>query len=982
MGKTGKLLVAAIVLLMLSSAPVWASEGPEEGRDGSRATLTVQRFVEHRVPVDVNFETSATNSTYHLSVPNSATVTAASITLEGLERYSLKGTPNSFDDPVGHYHLAYYGQIGRYPPIQSPSNYKNIQIDPRDIDPIKRPDGSYYETSTPFGANPPNYPYHHFDMVVNTTGMVRLKIEWVGSGYCVGNDTNTHGAEAYLWNYTGLEWLRIGRYAANDTTGTTRTFTRTLRDPSDFTDLNGHINVLVFGQHDEPQGGGWTDPGSVSTDYVAVTVLKNDTIESPREPALTIGDGGPFWSRTGDFTTSVTLAVGSGFQVALQSYIDSKPPAPGTVEVPFEFSVERASWGEIRVSDLSVTVREVDNEPPVFLEAREVTMTEDEDLVKAFDLQDHFDDDYQGPDLMYAVESAENDSAVQAVIHTDGHHVNLVTVAEHWAGSLEFLFNATDAWGLTTSSTAFTITVEEVNDPPWIEDPGDIFLDEDVPFELNLSYFDPDIPYGDTLTFEDSTSLFEIDPYSGRISFTPDQEDIGKHDVTVTVRDYAGESFQVSFSVTIVDLNDAPVIEDPGLLVVDEDTALDFNFTVNDEDGDTQFTWVLVGGVGTMKIGPYDGRLSWIPAGEHVGITNISVICTDRRGSSDQLNVSIEVRNVNDVPVLADLKPAQMVEGSPFSYTIEFTDPDLLEDPEEDHTFTVDPPLFPVLPGGVINFTPGNEHVGVHLLSLTVTDADGAFDTVEWEVTVTNVNERPTIGTVEDQMWTEGTPVLLTIEANDPDVGDVLTFSDTTSIFDIGPHTGVINFTPQQMNVGKHTLRIVVTDSEGQYDDVYFEVTILAFNDPPTVSIRVVTLKERLEEGDQLSLAADVHDVDNKVSDFVYFWKLDGKEVGNEATLTLNRLRPGTHQVELRVNDGDNDVTTTYDFSVDEVEEGFSWFWIVAILIIVVVAFLGLKAWKAVQDTGPDVVERPPEPERPEPSIYEEDRTFEGWQGR
>ncbi len=982
MGNTVKLLVTAVVLLMMISSPALSSNDAGEDREGSRATLTVQRFVEHRVPVDVNFETGAENSTYSISVPNSATVTDASVTLQGLERYRLKGTPNDFDDPTGYGHVAYYGQIGKYPPTQSPGHYQNIRVPARDEEAFRYRDLTFFQTSTPFGANPPNYPYHHFDMIVNTTGMVRLKVEWVGLGYCVGNDTNTHGAQAYLWNYTGMEWLRFGRYAANDTGDIPRTFTLTLRDPWDFTDNYGHVNVLVFGQHDEPRGGGLTDTGSISSDYVAVTVLKNDTLERPHDPSLAIGDTDPFWSWTGDFTTSVTLADGSGLAGAIQTYIDSVAPAPGSINVPFVFAVDSATFAEVRVSSLSVTVREVDNQPPVFLGAGEVTIMEDEDMLKAFDLQDHFDDDFNGPDLMYAVEYAENASAVQAVIHSDGHHVNLVTVAEDWAGTLEFRFNATDVWGLATNSTAFTVTVEEVNDPPSIENPGDLFLDEDEPFELNLSWSDPDMPYGDEVTFEDTTPLFDIDPLTGRIAFTPDQEDIGKHDVSVSVRDYQGLSDTVDFIVTVVDLNDAPVIEDPGLLVVDEDTALDFNFTVTDEDGDTQFTWVLVGGVGTMKIGPYDGRLSWIPEGQHVGITNISVICTDRRGASNQLNLSIEVLNVNDPPVLQQPSEGQMVEGSLFFTTLAFSDPDLEEDPEEEHTFTVDPPLFPILSGGVINFTPANEHVGDHLLTVTLTDAAGAFDTIEWEVTVVNVNERPSIEAVEDQIWTEGTPVLLTITAYDPDVGDVLTFSDTTSIFDIDPRTGVINFTPKQMNVGRHTLRIVVTDSEGQYDDVYFEVTILPFNDPPTVSIRVVTLKERLKEGDQLSLAADVHDVDNKVSDFIYFWKLDGKEVGNDDSITINRLKAGKHKAELRVNDGDNDVTATYEFSVEEVEEGFSWAWILLAVVAVVVALLGLKAWKAIQDTGPKEVEKPPEPERPEPDLYEQDSTFEGWQGR
>jgi hypothetical protein len=957
----------------------------EDDRDGSRGSWTVRRFIEHRVPVSVNFETSTENASYHLSVPNTATVTSASITLQGVERYSLKGTPNDFDDPVGHSHMAYYGQIGVFPPKASPSTYENIRIDPRDEDAFKFLDGTAYETSTPNGANPPNYPYQHFDLKIDKTGMVRLHVTWDGWGYCVGNDTNTHGAEMFLWNYSGLEWLRFGRYAANDTLGSPRGFSHTLMEPYDFTDGFGHVNILVFGQHDEPQGGGWTDMGSVATDHVTVTVLRNDTLQRPHGPSLAMGDADPFWSAGGDFTGTVTLAAGSGFQTALQSYVNSIAPWPAPLEVPFRFEVDRSTWGLIKVTDLAVTIREVDNQPPMFLSAKEVATEEDVDLVKAIDLQDHFDDDHNGPDLTYTVEYEQNASAVRAIIHTDGHHVNFLSVAKDWAGSLNFKFNATDVWGLTTISTNFTLMVEEVNDPPLLVDPGDLFIDEDLPFEFNISCIDPDLPYGDALSFEDDSPMFDIDPATGRIAFTPDQDDVGRHNVTVVVRDLDGRWNEVTFAIIVADVNDPPLISDPGVLVAYEDGKFDYNFTAVDEDGNDGFYWVLVGGVGTMKLGQYNGRLTWIPSGEFVGITNVSIIVTDKKGAADQVNVSIEVININDLPVLDELRPAQLKEGRPFSYTIGFSDPDLEEDPEEVHTFTLEPDLFPILPGGVIDFLPTNDHVGTYLLLVTITDAAGTTDEMEWELTVANVNERPTIEHVEDQSWREDQRVLMFINASDPDKGDVLTFTDSTSIFEINSRTGEINFTPAQMNVGAHTLRIVVTDSEGLYVDIYFEVTILPFNDAPTVSIRVVTIVDRLKEGDQLSLAADVEDEDDEMYDLSFFWFLDGKEVGIEASLVLDDLAPGDHTVELTVEDGDNRVSATYQFTVEDVEEPFSWLWIiVALVIVVVVAVLGLKVFRAVQDTetGPRGEGRDGQKEPEKPEVDHQDGAFDDWSGR
>jgi hypothetical protein len=735
--------------------------------------------------------------------------------------------------------------------------------------------------------------------------------------------------------------------------------------------------------HDEANAVGWPDIGYVSTDYVMASVLRNDTLQRPSDVSLAIGDGPSVWSVAGPFTGTVTLDDSHGFKDALQAYVDSIPPAPQAVSAPFVFNVRQSTWGLVRVSALSVTIREVNNQAPEFLGAEDVVMTEDIDISKGLDLALSFDDDFNGGDLTYSVEFEENASLVHAVIHVDGHNVNFITVADDWAGELSFRFSGTDVWGLITTSDDITVIVNPANDPPWLDDPGDMFIDEDVPVELNLSFDDPDVPYGDTLTFSDDTSIFDVDPTSGQISFTPSQEEVGRYNVTVTLTDGQGNSASVTFAISITNVNDRPSIVDPGTLVAFEDQLFSYNFTALDEDGDRQFSWTLVGSVGSMFMGLQSGRLTWVPEGEHVGTVNISVISRDHMGAADQINVSIEVVNVNDQPVLADLDRAQLTEGELFSYTVVVIDPDLEEDPSESHSFSMDPELFSILPSGIVAFTPTNDDVGTHYVNLTVTDASGLSHTLLWEIVVININQPPLIEPVEEQIWHEDEQVLMLIISTDPDLGDRITFSDTTSMFDIDPLNGEINFTPAQKNVGKHEVRIHVQDEAGLYSDVYFTVTVLSHNDAPTVAIRVETLKDHLKEGDMLSLAAVVEDEDNLKADLHYIWFLNGKEVGEGPVIVLDDLKPGNHSVELRVADGDNSVSSTYDFDVEAVEETIPWIWaVVAVIVIVIVAFLGIKVFKAVQDTGQgEVAEEVPVPEEPEEEVMpvNEDNPFKNW---
>ena len=101
--------------------------------------------------------------------------------------------------------------------------------------------------------------------------------------------------------------------------------------------------------------------GIVATDYVAVTVFKNDTLQRPQDVSLAI-DGEPaFWSLSGDLASEVTLGDAEGLKAALQDHVDSYPPSPQPVVIPFVFRIRTASFGVVRVTVLSVGVWEVDN---------------------------------------------------------------------------------------------------------------------------------------------------------------------------------------------------------------------------------------------------------------------------------------------------------------------------------------------------------------------------------------------------------------------------------------------------------------------------------------------------------------------------------------------------------------------------------------------------------------------------------------------
>jgi hypothetical protein len=116
----------------------------------------------------------------------------------------------------------------------------------------------------------------------------------------------------------------------------------------------------------------------------------------------------------------------------------------------------------------------------------------------------------------------------------------------------------TDKGGLSTT-TPLAITVMNANDPPSIEAIAAQTATEGVAFNYQVNATDPDLKWGlDNLTFSDDTDLFNIDPKTGAISFTPTGAQAGVKRVTITVKDEKGASASTSFDMTVVHVNHAP----------------------------------------------------------------------------------------------------------------------------------------------------------------------------------------------------------------------------------------------------------------------------------------------------------------------------------------------------------------------------------------------------------------------------------------
>jgi uncharacterized repeat protein (TIGR01451 family) len=150
---------------------------------------------------------------------------------------------------------------------------------------------------------------------------------------------------------------------------------------------------------------------------------------------------------------------------------------------------------------------------------------------------------------------------------------------------------------------------------------------------------------------------------------------------------------------------------------------------------------------------------------------------------------------------------------------------------------------------GSFSFIPLTNAHGTAVVSVIVRDDgfnfSGGFDSVTniLLVTVTPVNDPPTLGVVPNQTVNEGALFVLTNNAADVDLpGDSLTFSlpvaPTNAV--INPATGEITWTPDELQGGTTNLfRVVVADSgvPSLRATNQFTITVLEMNSPPALPV-------------------------------------------------------------------------------------------------------------------------------------------------
>ncbi len=178
-------------------------------------------------------------------------------------------------------------------------------------------------------------------------------------------------------------------------------------------------------------------------------------------------------------------------------------------------------------------------------------------------------------------------------------------------------------------------------------------------------------------------------------------------------------------------------------------------------------------------------------------------------------------------PVITSTPLTAAPEDSPYAYDVEATDPDA----GDTLTFSLDFAPNGMMINeitGLIQWTPTNEQVDDHVVSVRVSDQVYASSTQSFTVTVANVNDSPQFVSQPIEAAVEGYPYRYDAEATDVDAGDSLLFS-----LDAGPagmtidsRSGLIQWTPMVEQVSDQAVTVRVVDESSAPATQSFTISV------------------------------------------------------------------------------------------------------------------------------------------------------------
>jgi hypothetical protein len=547
-------------------------------------------------------------------------------------------------------------------------------------------------------------------------------------------------------------------------------------------------------------------------------------------------------------------------------------------------------------------------------------------------------------------------------IKIDGSRVaSIETPNENWHGEESLTFTATDPEGGTANVSA-NFVVESVNDLPIITGLKGQTLKEGQKFvQIKLDDLVQDADHKATeITWETKSivknakkgqsSELQVNIDANRVAtiLAPDTNWYGAESITFTATDPDGGKATASADFEVTSVNDLPVIKKIPDQSIDEGaefSEINLNDHVSDVDHSNDKLKWEVSGTKELVIS-IDAKKAIakikIPNKYWNGAEKVTFAVSDPEGGKASQVVTLNVKSINNIPVLTELKPQTIKEGEQFK-EIDLNEMVSDADHSDDKikwTFSGNKDIqVKVSSGKALLTVPNKDWHGAETINFTATDPEGGAASTSALFTVSSVNDLPEIKKIPGQSIKEGEQ-FKTIKLDDfisdaDHKNEQLTWSFKVEEMGAAPVKGkkveakpglnvqidgnriATIVAPEKQWNGRSKITFTATDPEGGQTTTESEFTVVSVNDLPTINpaIAFLSIKEG-EEFPALNLNDVVKDADHTPTQLS--WTITGAKelvatIDKNNVLTFkapNKDWYGRESMTLTVTDPDNGKAT------------------------------------------------------------------------
>ena len=391
-------------------------------------------------------------------------------------------------------------------------------------------------------------------------------------------------------------------------------------------------------------------------------------------------------------------------------------------------------------------------------------------------------------------------------------------------------------------------------------------------------------------TGDTDNGAFNISGSSLRATNPFNYEVKSSYSVRIRSTDQGGLYVEQAFTITVTDVNEAPTVVSLSASSIAENAAANTTvgtLSTTDPDAGNTFTYTLVAGTGDTDNGAFSISGSSLRATnpfnyEVKSSYSVRVRSTDQGGLNIEQAFTITVTNVNEAPTVVALSASSIAENAAANTvvgTLSTTDPDS----GDTFTYTLvagtgdtDNGAFNISGSSLRATNPFNYEVkSSYSVRVRSTDQGGLYTEQAFTITVTNINEAPTVVALSASSIAENAAantVVGSLSTTDPDAGNTFTYTlvagtgDTdNAAFNISGSslraTNPFNYEVQS----SYTVRVRSTDQGGLYAEQAFTITVTNVNEAPVITESDPQSVTMSEDGSPVAFSLTLHasDVDS-----------------------------------------------------------------------------------------------------------------------